>query len=151
LTSARFARRAAEAAATIPMFSAARACSTSPDVLGRVAAALREVPGVNAAWRDGEVVLGDEVKVAVALPGPVFPVLGSYDDLRARDPESFTAAELAGTTFTVWGLGLQLDWLTPLVMPRQGAGLGVGRAGLTLVWDARAVSPEDAAAFLQRL
>lgn len=101
-------------------------------------------------WRDGAL-MAPEWRVAVALPGPVFPVLPhpeDYDGLRARDPESFTAAELAGATFTVWGLGLELDWMTPPLLPRQGAGLGVGRAGLTLVCDARAVTPEAAAVLL---
>jgi hypothetical protein len=75
-------------------------------------------------------------------------VLGDYDELRARDPESFTAPELAGATFTVWGLDLELDWLTPPLLPRQGAGLGVGRAGVTLACDARVVTPDGAARFL---
>lgn len=136
------ARRVAEAAATMPSFTASVAWDpVAPAEL------LRRLTVPVPAWRDGAVA-DAELRVAVALPGPVFPVLGNYEALRERDPESFTAAELAGATLTVWGLGLALDWLTPPLLPRQGAGLGVGRAGLTLVADARAVTPETAAAVL---
>jgi pyruvate/2-oxoglutarate dehydrogenase complex dihydrolipoamide acyltransferase (E2) component len=119
------------------------------DALRRVRSALKEGGAVNGAWRDGSDLVYPDVRVAVALPGPVFPTLGEpFASLAARDPESFTAAEQAGATFTVWGLGLALDWLTPLLMPRQAAALGVGRAGLTLVCDARALTPADADRFL---
>ncbi len=137
-----YARRVAEAAATMPSFTAARAWEPVAP-----AALLDRLGGEVPAWRDGTVVV-PEPKLAVALPGPVFPVLGDYEALIGRDPESFTAAELAGATLTVWGLDLELDWLTPPLLPRQGAGLGVGRAGLTLVCDARAVTPQDADAIL---
>jgi hypothetical protein len=137
-----FARRASEAAATMPSFSAARAW----EVVGP-AELLARLTGEVPAWRDGARVVA-EPRIAVALPGPVFPILGDYEALRARDPESFTAAEQAGATLTVWGLDLDLDWLTPPLLPRQGAGLGVGRAGLTLVCDARALTPADADALL---
>lgn len=136
----------------MPSFAAAMSLPAPlepDDLLGRVRMALREVAGVNAAWRDGGAHAYDEVRVGVALPGPVIPVVdGSFASVAARDPESFTAAELAGATFTVWGLGLALDWLTPLLVPRQAAGLGVGRAGLTLVCDARVLTAADASAFL---
>jgi hypothetical protein len=142
------ARRVAEAAATMPSFTASRAWDPVAP-----AALLPRLTTPVPAWRDGAVTV-PELKLAVALPGPVFPVLphpSGYDELSARagrDPFSFTAAELAGATLTVWGLGLALDWLTPPLLPRQGAGLGVGRAGLTLVCDARAVTPEAADALL---
>jgi hypothetical protein len=100
---------------------------------------------LNAVWRDGEAV-AVEPRVAVALPGPVFPVLGDYEELRARDPASFTAAEQSGATFTVWEV--DADWFTPPLLPRQSGGLGVGRAGVTLVADARVISPEAAARLL---
>jgi hypothetical protein len=140
-----YARRVSEAAATMPSFTAARAWTPCPpaELVARL-----EGDVLRVAWRDGARVHADAPRIAVALPGPVFPVLGDYHDLRARDPESLTAAELAGATFTVWGLDLELDWLTPPSLPRQGAGLGVGRAGLVLVCDARAVDPADADALL---
>ena len=139
------ARRVAEAAATMPSFTASR--TWEPVDAGTL---LARLTGAVPAWRDGALAHA-EPRVAVALPGPVFPVLGDYATLRERaeqDPFSFTAAELAGATFTVWGLESGLDWLTPPLLPRQGAGLGVGRAGLTLVADARALSPADADALL---
>lgn len=140
-----YARRVSEAAATMPAFTATRAWDpvAPADLLARLDDDLLRV-----SWRDGATVSAEAARVAVALPGPAFPVLGDWDELRLRDPESFTAAELSGATFTVWGLGLELDWLTPPLLPRQGAGLGVGRAGLTLVCDARAVLPAAADAFL---
>ena len=121
-------------------------------LLGAVIAALDGSP-VNAAWRDGAVALQDEVRVAVLLPGPVAPVVAAPSDLpalRARDPESFTAAEQARATFTVV-LAPGADAIEPLLVPRQAAVLGAGRARLTLACDARAVAPEDAAAFLDAL
>ena len=129
----------------MPSFSAARAAEpvAPAELLARLSGAV-----LRTSWRDGAPAVADEARIAVALPGPVFPVLGDYEGLRARDPESFTAAELAGATFTVWGLGLELDWLTPPLLPRQGAALGVGRAGLVLVGDARVLTPADADAFL---
>ncbi len=144
------ARRVSEAAATMPSFTAARAWAPvdSLDLLRRVGTALTEGSAV---WRDGTAVAVESPVVAVALPGPVFPVLGCYEALAARDPSSFTAAETTGATFTVWGLDLELDWLTPPLLPRQSGGLGVGRAGLTLIADGRATTPWDAERFLSSL
>lgn len=147
------ARRVAEAAATMPAFAAACAWTPLPpaDLLRRVVAALG---GRSAVWRDGAAVAVDRPAVAVALPGPVFPVLApgaDWEALRDRAPESFTAAEVSGATFTVWGLGSDVEWLTPPLLPRQTGGLGVGRAGLTLVADARATTPWDAERLLADL
>lgn len=119
-------------------------------LLARTAAALKGSP-VNGAWRDGTFVPADDVAVAVVLPGPVAPVVRDPSDLpafRARDPESFTAAELAGATFTV-ALAPEVDVIEPLLVPRQAGVLGAGRTRLTLACDARAVSYADAAAFLR--
>lgn len=118
-------------------------------VLRATAEALKEGE-LNGSWRDGAVVAYDSVRIAVALPGPVSPVIGdpaSLDALRARDPESFTAAELAGATFTVV-FAPEVDSIEPLLVPRQAAVLGVGRSRLTLACDARAVSMAAAGAFL---
>lgn len=145
------ARRASEAAATMPRFSVSMDTPTDAEgpLLEYVYEALAKVPTVNGAWRDGAFVPYDEVRVAVAL-GLVAPVLsgaGDLEALKARDPESFTAAELAGATFTVV-FALDADSIEPLLVPRQAAVLGVGRARVTLACDARAVSVEDATAFL---
>ncbi len=143
--------RVSEAAATMPSFVAAVAGSWRDphERLGRIPLALRE-GRLDRVWRDGAAV-EVEPRVAVALPGSVFPLLGDYEELRARDPASFTAPEVSGATFTVWGLDLELDWLTPPLLPRQTGALGVGRAGLTLVADARVATPQDSDAFLAAL
>jgi hypothetical protein len=130
----------------MPSFACAVGWSAvPPGLIGRIPAALGDVSRV---WRDGAVV-DVEPRIAVALPGPVFPVLGDLEALRARDPASFTAPEVSGATFTVWEV--DVDWFTPPLLPRQSGGLGVGRAGATVVCDARAVSPAAAAAFLAAL
>ena len=129
----------------MPAFSASIGWrGAPPDLHGRVETALRE----GHVWRDGA---RHPVtpRVALALPGDVFPILGDPDELRARDPASFTAPEVSGATFTVWEV--DVDWFTPPLLPRQTGGLGVGRAGATLVADARAVTPDEAAAFLAAL
>ena len=148
------ARRAAEAAATMPRFSVSVDAGWRDEgaVLRATAEALEE-GDVNGAWRDGAFVAYDSVRIAVALPGPVSPVIGdlaSLDALRARDPESFTAAELAGATFTVV-FAPEVDSIEPLLVPRQAGVLGVGRSRLTLACDARAVSMAAAGAFLASL
>ena len=146
-----WARRAAEAAATMPRFSVSVAhdLGDEAELLARVAAALSGSP-VNGSWRDGAFAAAAEVAVAVVLPGPVAPVVRDPADLaavRERDPESFTAAELAGATFTVV-FAPEVDAIEPLPVPRQAGVLGAGRTRLTLACDARAVSYADAAAFL---
>lgn len=161
------ARRAAEARATMPDFTASAPLGAAPGdgpLLHAVAVALEELPQLNGAYRDGQVERYSRINVAVALPGPVAPTLFDANSrseaelaaalaaLRARDPESFTAAELAGATFTVHGLGTEgLSSLTPVLVPRQAAGLGVAGAHLSLVCDARALGATDAAAFLARV
>jgi hypothetical protein len=129
----------------MPSFACSAGWHRRPDdLLDRLPLALTE-GGLNRVWRDGAAV-EVEPRVAIALPGPVFPVLGDDEELRARDPASFTAAEQAGATFTVWEV--DADWFTPPLLPRQSGGLGVGRAGLTVACDARVVTPAGAARFL---
>ena len=133
----------------MPRFSVSvdRAPVDETELLARTGAALKDSP-VNGSWRDGAFAAYDDVRIAVLLPGPVAPVFhGDLATLRARDPESFTAPELAGATFTVV-LATEVDSIEPLLVPRQAGVLGVGRSRLTLACDARAVSPADAAALL---
>jgi pyruvate dehydrogenase E2 component (dihydrolipoamide acetyltransferase) len=161
------ARRAAEAKATMPHVVASVAIERAPEpgaLLAAVAQALRDVPEVNAAYQDGAIERYGRVNVAVGLPGPVAPTLFDADGksaaaladelvaLQARGPEDFTAAELAGATFTVHGLGVDgLDTLVPVLTPRQAAGLGVADRALTLVADARVLSAAELGRFLSRL
>ena len=132
----------------MPSFAIASGWRRPPDdLLGRIPLAMKE-GGLSRVWRDGAAV-DVSPRVALALPGGVFPVLGDADALRARDPGSFTAPEVSGATFTVWEA--DADWLTPPLLPRQTGALGVGRAGATVVLDARATTPAEAAAFLSAL
>lgn len=144
------ARRVSEAAATMPAFRVSRDVATTDEneLLDRLVPALHGSP-LNAAWRDGAITAHEDVRVAIALDR-VAPVLGDLDALRARDPESFTAAELAGATFTVV-FALGVDAVEPLLVPRQAAVLGVGRSRLTLTCDARVVTVAQASAFLAGL
>ncbi|MEA2171182.1 MAG: hypothetical protein QOF76_4482 [Solirubrobacteraceae bacterium] len=133
-------------------------------LLSAVAVALREVPEVNGAYTDGGASAYADVNLAVALPGPVAPVIADADErtpaeleaalaeLRGRAAETFVAADLAGATFTVHGLGVDgLASLTPVLTPRQAGALGVAGAHLTLALDARLLGADDAGRFLRAL
>ncbi len=162
-----FARRAAEAKATMPDFSAAVQLDRAPRdaaLVHVVARALRAVPIVNGAYRDGRAERYSRVNVGVALTGPVAPTLLDADTksvaqiaqelqgLRDREPEAFTAPELGGATFTISGLGVAgIASLAPVLVPRQAAGLGAAGAHLTLVCDARVLGPADAGRFLAQV
>ncbi len=162
-----FARRAAEAKATMPDFSAAVRLDRAPRdaaLVHAVAQALRAVPIVNGAYRDGRAERYSRVNVAVALPGPVAPTVLDADTksvaqiaeelqgLRDREPVAFTAPELGGATFTITGLDVAgLESLAPVLVPRQAAGLGAAGAHLTLVCDARVLASADAGRFLAQV
>lgn len=161
------ARRAAEAKATMPDFSAAIALDSPAGegvLLRAIAIALRASPAVNGAYRDGRAERYSRVNLGVVLEGPVIATLFDADAkepaalaaelaaLRERDPERFTAGELAGATFTITGIGVAgLESLAPVLVPRQAAGLGVADARLTLVCDARVLGAAEAARFLEHV
>ena len=159
------ARRAAEAKATMPHVYATAAIVLNPSaLLVAVAKALRAVPELNAAYVDGAIERYDRVNLGIALDGPVVPTIFDADDkdaaalgaelgaLQARAPDDFTAPELAGATFTIHGLGVAgLGSFTPVLVPRQAAGLGVGAAGLRLAGDARMLGATELGRFLERL
>jgi pyruvate/2-oxoglutarate dehydrogenase complex dihydrolipoamide acyltransferase (E2) component len=83
-------------------------------------------------------------------------------------PANLASPELSGGTFTLTFLAAGADAVAPPVTPGQAAHLGVGRArrgpairegvvvvaqlvGLTLSIDQRAVRPQEAASFLERV
>lgn len=177
------ARRVAESKATIPhlYMEAEVAIGEAPAMAGddhapvaivaRAAAlALREVPRLNGAYRDGAPELYSRVNVGVAVPGPdgaLVPTIFDADrkslhevaaelrglEARASDA-SLTAAELAGATFTVaWPLG-EIRSFAPIIAGGQAANLGIGggakRVVATLSADARMIDPPTAAEFLGR-
>jgi pyruvate dehydrogenase E2 component (dihydrolipoamide acetyltransferase) len=118
---------------------------THSDLLIRIcAAALREHPRVNATWRDGSVVVQDEINVGLAVATDealVVPVIHGADTLdlpalaarRAQLVEAARAGRLApadvqGGTFTVSNLGMYgVDAFLAVVNAPQAAILAVGR------------------------
>jgi pyruvate dehydrogenase E2 component (dihydrolipoamide acetyltransferase) len=118
---------------------------THSDLLIRIcAAALREHPRVNATWRDGSVVVQDEINVGLAVATDealVVPVIHGANTLdlpalaarRAQLVEAARAGRLAppdvqGGTFTVSNLGMYgVDAFLAVVNAPQAAILAVGR------------------------
>ncbi len=124
---------------------------THTDLLLRVcAAALRDHPRVNATWRDGVVVLQEEVNVGIAVATDealVVPVVHGADrlglgDLSARRAELVQAArsgrlapeDVQGGTFTISNLGMYgVDAFLAVVNAPQAAILAVGRIAERIV------------------
>jgi pyruvate dehydrogenase E2 component (dihydrolipoamide acetyltransferase) len=118
---------------------------THTDLLVKlVAAALREHPRVNAAWRDGGIVENPDIGVGVAVAvedGLVVPVVHTADRLElleivARRVELVEAArsgglrpnDVAGGTFTISNLGMfGVDAFAAIINAPQAAILAVGR------------------------
>ena len=171
------ARRVAEAKATIPhLYLEAEAtapgdaqASLGPRVVAAAAIALRELPRLNGAYRDGRIELYSRINVAVAL-GSAAPTIFDADQkgpadiaaelegLAARTAAgALTAPESAGATFTVDDLsGTAATRAFGVVPPGQAAILSVSAAGdsairLGLSCDHRVVGSAAAAAFLGRV
>jgi pyruvate dehydrogenase E2 component (dihydrolipoamide acetyltransferase) len=120
---------------------------THTDLLVKVCAeALRRHPRVNASWRDGAIVGGPAVNVAIAVAtddGLVAPVIHSADRLElgaisARRREIAEAAragrlrqeDVRDGTFTISNLGMfGVDAFQAIVNAPQAAILAVGRIG----------------------
>ena len=152
-------RRAAETRATVPdlelsvdidagplMHSAQRQRVSSAAVLvAACAAALREVPRANSAYRDGRFELYSRVNVAVMLEGPTTQVTATLIDADRQSPADLdaeltrlrdrarggelTPPEQAGATFTFSDLGdYGIHRAAPLIIPPQAAALAAGAA-----------------------
>lgn len=118
---------------------------TYTDLLVKVLAyALRQHPRLNAAWRNGAVVLNREINIGLAVAveeGLIVPVLHNADgqtleQLAARRRSLVERAqagrlspdELSGGTFTLSNLGMyEVDAFNAIVNPPQAAILAVGR------------------------
>jgi pyruvate dehydrogenase E2 component (dihydrolipoamide acetyltransferase) len=118
---------------------------TYTDLLVKLTAvALRRHPRVNCSWRDGAIVAGAEVNIALAVAtddGLVAPVVHAADRLdlpaiAARRSEIATAArerrlrpeDVGGGSFTISNLGMYgVDSFDAVVNPPQAAILAVGR------------------------
>ena len=112
-------------------------------IIRAAAAALREFPRVNGAYRDGDVETYGRVNVGIAVAGDdalVVPTILDADTksvadigrearalaARVRDG-SITPAELSGGTFTVSNLGMYgIDSFSAVINPPQAAILAVG-------------------------
>jgi pyruvate dehydrogenase E2 component (dihydrolipoamide acetyltransferase) len=108
-----------------------------------VARALRQHPRMNASWKDGGIVLNDEVNVALAMAvehAVVTAVIRQADQatigeiaLRRREladrarANRLQPADIAGATFTISNLGMyDVDAFTAIIVPPQAGILAVG-------------------------
>jgi pyruvate dehydrogenase E2 component (dihydrolipoamide acetyltransferase) len=118
---------------------------TYTDLLVKVvAAALRRHARVNASWREGKIVLHDEVHIGLAVAieqGLVVPVIHQADRLNLREIAArrqeavalaqagkLRPADLQGGTFTISNLGMYgVDAFNAIINQPQAAILAVGR------------------------
>ncbi len=161
-----FARTVAESKATAPhvYFECAIEAPASPAALVAASArALREVPRLNAAYRDARFEIYSRVNVAFAVPAGdslAFPVIRDADEKvrEAIDEEmtalsqraaagELTSPELAAATFTVISLPAA-ERFTPIVNRGQAATLGAGSRTLVLACDNRIAQAGEGAELL---
>jgi pyruvate dehydrogenase E2 component (dihydrolipoamide acetyltransferase) len=172
------ARRVAESRATIPhLYVGAEArlgggARLDALLVHACAAALREHPDLNGAYRDGRLERYSRVNVgfAVAAEGVVWPTIfdadtkgvaaiaDELDELTARAEQgAITKAELAGATFSVSALGSSSTrFVWPTITPGHAAALAVGSAGretlgVVLGCDERLADARLAGSFLDRV
>jgi pyruvate dehydrogenase E2 component (dihydrolipoamide acetyltransferase) len=164
-----FARRVAESKATAPhvYFEVELSPVPSlPELAHGAAAALRAVPALNGAYRDGGLELYSRANVAFAVEAAdtlLFPVIHDADtkDATAIAAEmdelaeqarsgSLTAPAFAGATFTIIDMR-PAERFTPVIGRGQAATLGVGGRALTLACDNRIVQGREGVDFLSRL
>ena len=118
---------------------------TFNDILLRAAAlAARDVPEALALWTDGGIVPLTDVNIGLAVAldeGLIVPVVRNVDRLAVRDVARETAAlvqkartkhllaeETEGGRLTITNLGMfGIERFLPIIVPGQGAILGVGR------------------------
>lgn len=109
-----------------------------------VAKALRQHPQLNARWKEGTVVVADQIGIGVAVAaatGLLVPVVQRADELALSEVarrrfDLVTRAQsgqlqpddVVGGTFTISNLGMYgVDAVAPILNPPQAAILGVGR------------------------
>ena len=164
-----FARRVAESKATAPHVYFEHEPSSVPSLAELVvgaAGALRALPLLNGAYRDGGVELYSRANIAVAVEAGetlLFPVVHDADTKDATAVAaaieelsagaragSLTAPAFAGGTFTIVDMR-PTERFTPVISRGQAATLGVGSRALTLACDNRIVQGREGAEFLARL
>jgi pyruvate dehydrogenase E2 component (dihydrolipoamide acetyltransferase) len=151
------ARRSAEARAVVPTVEytavvdmdpalarqAELGCGTTALLVGAVAQALRVVPRVNGAYRDGHYELYSRVNVGVTFSEEGLYVIPTVFDADSKGPGviaaelrelferaragALTPAETGGATCTVSdSVAYAIATLTPLVLPGQAAAVAAG-------------------------
>jgi pyruvate dehydrogenase E2 component (dihydrolipoamide acetyltransferase) len=164
-----FARRVAESKATAPHVYFEHEPASPGSLAEFVVAsanALRAVPLLNGAYRDGGVELYSRTNVAVAVETAgtlLFPVIHDADskDAGAIAAEiesltdqatagSLTAPAFAGATFTVVDMR-PAERFTPVIGRGQAATLGIGSRALTLACDNRIVQGREGVRFLAKV
>lgn len=163
-------RRAAESRATVPVLELnAELPSGAELTTGRLieacAAALREHPRANGAYRDGRFELYSRVNIGVVLADGeqyLIPNVFDADTKSAAELEdevarvsaealagALSASAFSGATFTVWNAGrLGVASASIPVIPPQAAALSAGTRALTLSCDHRILYGALATAFL---
>jgi pyruvate dehydrogenase E2 component (dihydrolipoamide acetyltransferase) len=164
-----FARRVAESKATAPhvYFERELGRPAAPGgLVAAAAAALRAVPLLNGAYRDGRAELYSRVNVAVGIEATgtlLFPVIRDADAKDGAEIErelselaaqaqagALASPALAGATFTVIDMSpAGAARYAPVINRGQAATLGAGTRSLTLACDARIAQGGEGAAFLQ--
>jgi pyruvate dehydrogenase E2 component (dihydrolipoamide acetyltransferase) len=113
-------------------------------IIAAVAKALRQHPQVNASWREGAIVLADQIDIGIAVAteaGLLVPVVRRADQLgleeiARRRADLVTRAhsgqlhpdDVVGGTLTVSNLGMYgVDTVAPILNPPQAAIVGIGR------------------------
>jgi pyruvate dehydrogenase E2 component (dihydrolipoamide acetyltransferase) len=165
---ASFARRVAESKATAPHVYFERPVESAaglPAFILASARALRDVPLLNGAYRDGHVERYGRVNVAFGVEAEGTLVLPVIHDADAKDQGeiaaeveelsglvergALTSPALSGATFTV--VSMLTERFTPVIARGQAGTLGVGTGWLTLACDNRIVQGSEGADFLDRL
>jgi pyruvate dehydrogenase E2 component (dihydrolipoamide acetyltransferase) len=162
-----FARRVAESKATAPHVYFERAVEgPGPDLPALIAdcgRALRAVPVLNGAYRDGRFELYSRVNVAFGVEAGgslAFPVVHDADTKSTTEISEevgtlgalvesgeITSPQLAGATFTVIAMPSAARF-TPVISRGRAATLGAGSAALVLACDNRIIQGGEGAAFL---
>lgn len=165
-----FARGVAESKATIPhvYFELALERRAGLAAVVRASArALRDVPLLNGAYRDGRFERYGRVNVAVGVDAGgtlAFPVVRDADELdeeaiersiaelaaAARD-STLSSPAFAGATFTVIDMTEVAPRFAPVINHGQAATLGCGSAALTLACDNRIAQTGEGGELLGRI
>jgi pyruvate dehydrogenase E2 component (dihydrolipoamide acetyltransferase) len=164
------ARGVAESKATVPhvYFEASvDAAPSLPALLRAAAAALRAVPLLNGAYRDGRFEAYGRINLAVAISAGgtlALPVIHDADELDEEGiadrlaelasgarSGSLPSPAFAGATFTVIDMSAKAERFTPVVNHGQAGTLGCGSKALVLACDARIVQGSEGADLLAHI